>query len=110
MAEILDDRECRLLADLLAVFANPTRLTMFCALQSGPKTVSELAEHAQVSLQNASQHLRLMRDKGTVTTQKQGQQVLYTTVDARFLEGAHMMKDALIDALHRKIDFTREAD
>ncbi len=76
---------------------------MFCALQDGPKTVSQLAELANVSLQNASQHLRLMRDKGTVTTEKKGQQVVYNIVDKRFLAGARMMRDALVDALHRKI-------
>lgn len=103
MSQTFDDSECRLLADLLGVFANPTRVRLFCALQEGPKSVSELAEMAQISLQNASQHLRLMRDKGTVTTEKNGQQVVYSIVDPRFLAGAQMMKDALIDALHRKI-------
>ncbi len=103
MAKTFDDTECQLLADLLAVFANPTRLRMFCSLQSGPRTVSELANEAKVSLQNASQHLRLMRDKGTVTTHKEGQRVVYTIVDEQFLVGARMMKDALVGALHRKI-------
>jgi len=103
MKQTFDDSECRLLADLLGVFANPTRIRLFCALQEGPKTVSELAELAHVSLQNASQHLRLMRDKGTVTTEKKGQQVVYNIVDERFLLGARMMKDALVDALHRKL-------
>lgn len=103
MKQMLDDAECRLLADLLGVFANPTRIRMFCALQLGPKAVAELAELAHVSPQNASQHLRLMRDKGTVTTQKKGQQVVYSIVDERFLKGVQMMKAALVDALRRQI-------
>ena len=106
MKQTFDEAECRLLADLLSVFANPIRVRMYCALQNGPKTVSELAESAEVSLQNASQHLRLMRDKGTVTKEKKGQQVVYSIVDERFLAGARMMKDALVAALHRKITKT----
>jgi DNA-binding transcriptional ArsR family regulator len=103
MAEVLDQKECRLLADLLAAFANPVRLRLFCRLQAGACGVSELAEYAGISLQNASQHLRLMRDKGTVVAEKQGQQVVYTIADARFLQGMCLLKEGLFDAVHRKL-------
>lgn len=98
----LDKRECCLLAEFFTLFGNPTRLQIFCALQAGRKTVSELAEHAGVSLQNASQHLRLMREKGAVTTEKEGQRVYYTIVDERFVQGATLIRDALVDAARQR--------
>lgn len=97
----LDKRECCLLAEFFTLFGNSTRLQIFCALQAGRKTVSELAEHAGVSLQNASQHLRLMREKGALATEKEGQHVYYTIVDARFVQGATLIRDALVDATRR---------
>ena len=102
MDEPFPEAECQLMAEFFVLFANRTRLRMFCALQSGPKTVSELAEYAGISLQNASQHLRLMRDKGALTTKKDGQRVFYTVIDPRFIEAARMMRDALIEAMQRK--------
>jgi len=74
-AEHLDPESCRLVAQFFSVLGNPIRVSMFCSMRTQPKTVSELAELAGVTLQNASQHLRVMRDKGAVTTTKQGQHV-----------------------------------
>ena len=98
----LDERECRLLGEFFTIFASPTRLRIFCALQQGPRTVSAIAEEAGVTIQNASQHLRVMRDKGGVETEKAGQYVYYKIIDKRLLKGAQLIRDALVDALTRK--------
>jgi ArsR family transcriptional regulator len=93
-----------LLAEFFALLGNPTRVRMFCELRDGPRTVSELARSSGVSLQNASQHLRVMRDRGAVTTEKQGHHVYYRIVDARFVQGAKMIHAALVEAMRRKMD------
>ena len=98
----LDNGECRFLADFFTLFGSGTRLQIFCALQGGRRTVSELAERVGVSLQNASQHLRLMREKGAVTTEKEGQHVYYSVVDQRLMQGACLIRDALLDATRRR--------
>lgn len=98
----LDNRECRLLADFFTLFGSGIRLQIFCALQDGRKTVSELAELAGVSLQNVSQHLRLMREKGAVATEREGQRVYYSVDDERFIQGACLIRDALLDATRRR--------
>ncbi len=102
MGSHLDERECRLLGEFFTIFASPTRLRIFCALQEGPRTVSDIAEEAGVTIQNVSQHLRIMRDKGGVETEKAGQYVYYKIVDKRLLRGAQLIRDALVDALERK--------
>lgn len=99
-----DPKECTVLADFFALFSNPIRLRMFCALQEGPRTVSELAEYAGVSMPNASQHLRLMRDRGIVEVEKQAQRVYYRVVDERFLHAARTMREAVLDAVQRRAD------
>lgn len=98
----LDTGECRLLADFFTLFGNGTRLQIFCALQGGRKSVSELAEYVGVSLQNVSQHLRLMREKGAVATEKEGQHVYCSVVDQRLMQGACLIRDALLDATRRR--------
>ncbi len=102
MGSHLDERECRLLGEFFTIFASPTRLRIFCALQDDSRTVSEIAEEAGVTIQNASQHLRIMRDKGGVEMEKSGQYVYYKIVDKRLLKGARLIRDALVDALARK--------
>jgi len=102
MSQAFDEAECGMLAEFFALFGNRTRLRIFCALQEGRKTVSELADYAKVSLPNASQHLRLMRDKGAVVTEKEGQHVYYAIIDPRVVEAAQMMRGALVEAMQRK--------
>ena len=96
--------DCRLLAEFLGVFSHPVRLQMLCALQTGRKTVSELAEYSDVSMSNASQHLRAMRDKGIVRTQREGQHVFYEIVDPRFLEGVSLIREAMLEMTRRRAE------
>ena len=104
MAEHMDEFECDQMAAFFSIFANPTRLRIFCALQDGPKAVSDLAEQAEVTLQNVSQHLRLMRDKGAVATQRAGQNVYYTVVDERIFEAARLIREALSDQWRQRAE------
>lgn len=100
--EHLDGASCKLMAEFFSVYANPTRMSIFCALRDGPLTVSELAEHTQASLQNVSQHLRVMRDKGAVVTEKAGQHVYYSLAHPKFVQGMRLIHDALVEAYQRK--------
>ena len=101
--------ECQLLAGFFSLLAHPVRLRVLCALQEGRKTVSELAEYADVSLANVSQHLRIMRDKGIVSTVREKQHVYYTLVDRRLLRGTSLIREALADALRRLVDIVEQA-
>lgn len=103
LEEHMDERVCRIVADFFAVFANVTRINIFCALRDGRKSVSEIAEYAGVSLQNTSQHLRLMRDKGAVFSEKEGQNVYYQIADPKFIHGVKMIRDALVELLQEQV-------
>lgn len=98
----LGEFECQALAEFFALFSSPIRLRIFCVLRDGPKTVSELAEAAGVTLQNVSQHLRVMRDQGALRTTKQGQRVYCEVVDPRFFEAAGLIRDALSEQWRRR--------
>jgi ArsR family transcriptional regulator len=106
MVSQVDESACDLLGDFFAVYANATRMRMFCALQQGEKTVTEIAAYAAIALPNASQHLRLMRDKGAVVAHKRGQTVTYRITDPRFLQAAALIRQALLDRMR---DQGREA-
>jgi ArsR family transcriptional regulator len=98
----LDGEACHVVSEFFSVYGNHTRISIFCALRNGRKTVSELAEHAGVTLQNASQHLRLMRDKGAVRAEREGQRVYYSIADPRFVQGVKLIHDALTGELRRR--------
>ncbi len=64
-------------ADQCKVFSNTRRILILWALIERPLSVGEVAEAIDSSLQNTSQHLRLMKDKGILTSRREGCTVYY---------------------------------
>jgi DNA-binding transcriptional ArsR family regulator len=69
-------------ADLYRVLSNATRLRILWTLADQELSVGEIAAAAETSLQNTSQHLHLMQDKGILTSRREAQTIYYriTTV------------------------------
>ena len=108
MAEVNPDRAVEddsifaLHADFCQVFSDEKRLRIMWFLGDGERSVSELATHLGASLQNTSQHLRVLRDKGAVTFRKEGQSVRYRIANPKFLQGAQMIRQGLIEELKQR--------
>lgn len=65
-----------------ALLGDPTRLHLLSLLlERGELTVGELAEAAQISLANASQHLRRLAFGGILGRRRAGSQVYYRVVE-----------------------------
>jgi DNA-binding transcriptional ArsR family regulator len=64
--------------DLLSAAAEPNRRRLLQLLVSGPRTVSELAEHFAVTRSAISQHLGVLAGVGLVSARKSGRQRIYT--------------------------------
>lgn len=64
-------------AAMCRVFANPTRILILWTLAEEEKTVSEIAIAVGASLQNTSQHLRLMKEKGILKSRREAHAIYY---------------------------------
>jgi DNA-binding transcriptional ArsR family regulator len=64
-------------AELCGVFANPRRILILWTLADTEKSVGEIATAVNTSLQNTSQHLRIMKDKGILCTRRDAQTIYY---------------------------------
>jgi DNA-binding transcriptional ArsR family regulator len=91
------DREgFELEADLIRVLANPKRLMIVDLLGRGPSTVTEIAEGLRLSLQNTSQHLRVMKDRGIVSARRDGREVRYAVTSPVISESCRLVREALL--------------
>ncbi len=93
---------CDLLGGFFSTLAHRTRMRIFCALQGQPKPVTSIAAVAGISISNASQHLRRMRDNGAVVSEKQGQSVYYQIADERFIDAASLIYEALAEKVQKR--------
>lgn len=96
-------------AELIAMFANPRRLMILDILGESERSVGDIAEELEVSIQNVSQHLRVMKDRGVVASRKVGQTVFYRVTNPKFSECCKLVRSAIIEELTKRGDILEEA-
>jgi rhodanese-related sulfurtransferase/DNA-binding transcriptional ArsR family regulator len=71
----------RLFARIAGAMANPHRLELLDLLAQAPRTVEELAQEAQMSLANTSQHLQRLKQAHLVLDEREGLYIRYRLAD-----------------------------
>lgn len=89
-------------ADMCKVFTSPIRIEILDILRNGKKSVNELVQETGFSQSNISQHLQVMREKGFVRTEKNGNYVFYTLANPKISKAFGIMKEILRDQLAEK--------
>ncbi|MFV0388282.1 MAG: ArsR/SmtB family transcription factor [Pyrinomonadaceae bacterium] len=70
-----------LVAERFKVLSEPLRLEILNSLQSGGKSVNELAGLVNSSQPNVSKHLKYMQKAGVLNREQNGNTVYYTIAD-----------------------------
>jgi len=65
-------------AEVCKTFGHPKRLMIISILRDGECTVTELSKQTEIDPSNLSQHLHLLREKGLVTTRREGTKIHYS--------------------------------
>lgn len=86
---------CRALTD-------PKRLVVLYALRDGPLTVSELCEVLDAPQSNTSQHLAVLRERGLVATERDGNNVYYSLRHHTILEAVDLLREVQSEELARR--------
>ena len=73
-------------AEICKIFSNPTRILILWSLSDGELSVGDIARSVKVSIQNASHHLRIMKDKGILNARRQGQTIFYAIHDREVVQ------------------------
>lgn len=72
-------------AEVCRAVANNRRLIILWMLSKEELSVHEIAERVGSSIQNVSQHLRLLKKSGVVSSRRAGQTIYYQLVDHEYL-------------------------
>ena len=68
-------------AEIYRVFSHSNRIQIFWLLMEDEMSVNEIAEAIDASIQNTSQHLRLMKAASILDTRRNGQTIYYRIAD-----------------------------
>ncbi len=81
---------------------DPKRVIILYLLADGPCNVSELTQALDVSQPTVSHHLKVLRDRGLVRTEREGTSIYYSLADHRIIEALDMLRVMLADILTRR--------
>lgn len=82
-------------AEICRVFGSASRILILWVLGSGEMSVSEIAESVDLSIQNASQHLLLMKSRGILTSRREGQITYYSICKPEAVQGCTVLCQAV---------------
>ena len=100
-------------SEICAGLADPKRILILYALAEGSKNVTDLAEFLGLPQPTASRHLKLLRERGLVTSQREGTSIFYAVSDERIIKALDMLRAVLADRLQNQAglieSFTNDA-
>lgn len=86
-------------AEMCAALADYHRILILYTLAEKSYNVSQLAAHLQISQPTVSRHLRILRDCGIVSAERQGKSVFYMPADHRILEAMNLLRAVFADQI-----------
>jgi ArsR family transcriptional regulator len=84
-------------AEFCGALANDKRLKILHLIGEKECPVGEIAHQLDISPSNVSQHLRIMRGAGVVTSRKEGTQIYYSASSRKFVEGYRLIREGLAE-------------
>lgn len=79
--------------------SDPQRLKLLYLVAEQARNVTELTEALDISQPTVSHHLRILRERGLVTAERDGTSIYYALGDARILEAIEILRGFVADLL-----------
>lgn len=89
-------------ASLCSGLADPNRIAMLYELSAGQKNVTDLVHALDMPQSSVSRHLRVLRDRQLVTSERRGTMVYYEIADARVIDALDILRGVLRDRLESR--------
>ncbi|NPV81525.1 MAG: winged helix-turn-helix transcriptional regulator [Firmicutes bacterium] len=95
-------------AGVCKALASPRRIQIINLLREGEMHVDELASRMGASKGNVSQHLAILREKGVVTSRKEGLNVFYRIANPKIIQACDLMREVMLERLTETLSATQK--
>jgi ArsR family transcriptional regulator len=95
-------------ADFCAALSDPTRIFILYALNDRSQNVTELTHELGLPQPTISRHLKVLRERGLVYTERQGTVITYHLSDQRVIQAMDLLRSAMRDRLTQRANLMTE--
>ncbi len=99
IATNLQEEVHQLHAQLCSGLADPARILILYSLAEKTCHVNELAEELKLPQSTVSRHLKTLRERGLVTSQRDAQYIHYALADKRVINALDILRAIMADNL-----------
>jgi ArsR family transcriptional regulator len=94
-------------ATLCQAIADPTRIAILYELGDGPKHVNQLVEALALPQATVSRHLKILRDRYLVSTDRDGAYIFYSLLYPEVLKALDLMRQVMQATLLQQGDLLK---
>lgn len=94
---LLHNQVCHALGD-------PTRIAIFYVLTARAQCVNDIAAELELPQPTISRHLKILRDRSLVSTERRGTTVYYSIADPRLIHALDLLRAILRDRLAQQLN------
>lgn len=91
----------KLKAELCKTFADPKRLMIINELRNGERAVGTLVQVLKVPQAVVSRHLAVLRNKGIVSTRREGVNVYYRLANPKIVDACDIVHEILLEQVSK---------
>lgn len=100
----LETEITQLHAEICAGLADPNRIMILYSLSQNSRNVTELCNELNMPQPLVSRHLKVLRERGMVTTKRHGTLIEYALADNRLIQALDLLRAVMRDGLTKRAE------
>jgi ArsR family transcriptional regulator len=95
-------------AEICIALANPKRLQILNLLKNGEMSAGEMVKAMQIPKANLSQHLSILKQKGILSSRREGTSIYYKITNPKITDACSIMRSVLMDSLEKQENIAQQ--
>ena len=110
MSDSLREDVLRMHAQVCSGLADPNRILILYTLAENPHCVNDIASALELPQPTVSRHLKILRDRGIVRAEREGQSINYRLSDPRIIQALDLLRSILADQLNDQVRLAHQVN
>ena len=110
MSDNLREEVIRLHSQVCSGLADPNRILIIYSLSGRRRRGPDSAAAVELPQPTVSRHLKILRERGIVRPERDGQTIYYQLTDERIIEALDILRSILADQLKDRVLLAREVN